>query len=127
MIRNELMPKIISRWPTIGNSIGKLSAEAKWNQKILTEVAREDLDSIDASKDKINMKRLKSLSNERQKNAIVFWLNNENDFYVSSNNFEVYKLVETFPKWLSKKVNIFGPTGSGKTHLANILKKKYIF
>ena len=40
------------------------------------------------------------------------------------NNFEVYKLVETFPKWLSKKVNIFGPTGSGKTHLANILKKK---
>ena len=28
---------------------------------------------------------------------------NENDFYVSSNNFEVYKLVETFPKWLSKK------------------------
>lgn len=52
---------------------------------------------------------------------------NENDFYVSSNNFEVYKLVETFPKWLSKKVNIFGPTGSGKTHLANILKKKYNF
>ena len=52
---------------------------------------------------------------------------NENDFYVSSNNFEVYKLVETFPKWLSKKVNIFGPTGSGKTHLANILKKNIIF
>ena len=83
MIRNELMPKIISRWPSIGKS-GKLSAEAKWNQKILTEVAREDLDSIDASKEKINMNRLKSLSYERQKNAIVFWLNNENDFYVSS-------------------------------------------
>ena len=25
-----------------------------------------------------------------------------------------------------KKVNIFGPNGSGKTHLANILKKKNI-
>ena len=84
MIRNDLMPKIIARWPAIGKSVGKLSEEAKWNQKILTEVAREDLANIDASKDKINMERLKSLSNERQKNAIVFWLNNENDIYVPS-------------------------------------------
>ena len=35
------MPKIISRWPSIGKSIGKLSEEAKWNQKILTDIARE--------------------------------------------------------------------------------------
>ena len=39
MIRNDLMPKIISRWPSIGKSIGKLSEEAKWNQKILTDIA----------------------------------------------------------------------------------------
>ena len=84
MIRNDLMPKIISRWPSIGKSISKLSEEAKWNQKILTDIAREDLAYIDASKDKINMQRLKSLSNERQKNVIVFWLNNENDIYVPS-------------------------------------------
>ena len=84
MIRNDLMPKIIARWPSIGKSVGKLSEEAKSNQKILTEVAREDLANIDASKDKINMERLKSLSNERQKNAIVFWLNIENDIYVPS-------------------------------------------
>ena len=84
MIRNDLMPKIISRWPSIGKSIGKLSEEAKWNQKILTDIAREDLAYIDARKDKINMQRLKSLSNERQKNVIVFWLNNENDIYVPS-------------------------------------------
>tara|TARA_B100001741_G_scaffold299293_1_gene285607 strand:- start:211 stop:882 length:672 start_codon:yes stop_codon:yes gene_type:complete len=48
----------------------------------------------------------------------------KNDFYVSSNNFEVYKLLESWPNWPSKNVNIFGPKGSGKTHLANILKKK---
>ena len=52
---------------------------------------------------------------------------NEKDFYVSSNNFEVYKLVETFPKWVSKKINIFGPSRSGKTHLAYILKSKFNF
>ena len=48
MIRNDLMPKIISRWPSIGKSIGKLSEEAKWNQKILTDIAREDLAYIDS-------------------------------------------------------------------------------
>ena len=48
----------------------------------------------------------------------------ENDFYVSSNNFEAYKLVESWPKWPGKLVNIFGPNGCGKTHLSNILQKK---
>ena len=49
------------------------------------------------------------------------------DFYVSANNFEAYKLIETWPKWPSKFVNIFGPSGCGKTHLANIIKKKNQF
>ncbi len=48
----------------------------------------------------------------------------EQDFYVSKNNFSVYKLIESWPNWPGKWVNIFGPKGSGKTHLANILKKK---
>ena len=48
----------------------------------------------------------------------------ENDFYVSSNNFEAYKLVESWPNWPGKHVNIFGPSGCGKTHLTNILRKK---
>jgi len=48
----------------------------------------------------------------------------ENDFYVSSNNFEAYKLVESWPNWPGKHINIFGPSGCGKTHLANILSKK---
>ena len=48
----------------------------------------------------------------------------EEDFYVSKNNFEAYKLIETWPEWSSRFVNIYGPSGCGKTHLANILKKK---
>ena len=48
----------------------------------------------------------------------------EEDFYVSTNNFEAYKLIESWPKWPSKFINIFGPSGCGKTHLANILNKK---
>ena len=46
------------------------------------------------------------------------------DFYVSKNNFNAYKLIETWPKWSGKFVNIFGPKGCGKTHLLNIIQNK---
>jgi len=46
------------------------------------------------------------------------------DFYVSKNNFNAYKLIESWPKWPSRLINIFGPSGCGKTHLVNILKSK---
>jgi chromosomal replication initiation ATPase DnaA len=48
----------------------------------------------------------------------------EQDFYVSSNNFPAYKLIESWPKWPGKWLNIFGLSGSGKTHLSKILEKK---
>ena len=48
----------------------------------------------------------------------------EQDFYVSNNNFSAYKLIESWPNWPGKWLNIFGDHGSGKTHLSNILAKK---
>ena len=48
----------------------------------------------------------------------------EEDFYVSSNNFEAYRLIESWPNWISRNINIFGEKGCGKTHLANILQEK---
>ena len=48
----------------------------------------------------------------------------EQDFFVSTNNFFAYKLVEEWPTWPGKWLNIFGDHGSGKTHLAKILEKK---
>ena len=46
------------------------------------------------------------------------------DFYVSKNNFNAFKLIESWPQWPSRFINIFGPIGCGKTHLANILSSK---
>jgi len=46
------------------------------------------------------------------------------DFFVSNNNFSAYKLIEEWPTWPGKWLNIFGASGSGKTHLAKILEKK---
>ena len=48
----------------------------------------------------------------------------EEDFYVSSNNFSAYKLIESWPNWPGKWLNVYGASGSGKTHLSNILGKK---
>ena len=36
------------------------------------------------------------------------------DFYVASNNFNAFKLIESWPKWTSRFVNIFGPKGCEK-------------
>ena len=46
------------------------------------------------------------------------------DFYVSSSNQEAYDFINSWPKWIKRTVNIFGPSGSGKSHLASILKSK---
>ena len=46
------------------------------------------------------------------------------DFFVSSNNFSAFRLIESWPNWPGKWLNIFGAHGCGKTHLAKILEKK---
>ena len=49
----------------------------------------------------------------------------EQDFYVSESNFSAYQLIEGWPNWPGKWLNLFGEKGSGKTHLAKILEKKF--
>jgi len=46
------------------------------------------------------------------------------DFYVSPSNREAYEFISSWPRWIKRIANIFGPTGSGKTHLTSILKNK---
>ena len=46
------------------------------------------------------------------------------DFYVSLSNQKAYDFINSWPKWVKRIINIFGPSGSGKSHLASILKKK---
>ena len=46
------------------------------------------------------------------------------DFYVSSSNQTAYDFIDSWPKWIKRIVNIFGPSGSGKSHLVSVLEKK---
>lgn len=46
------------------------------------------------------------------------------DFYVTPSNKEAFETLNLWPKWIKKNVNIYGPKGSGKSHLATIFEKK---
>ena len=49
----------------------------------------------------------------------------DDDFYVSKSNKNIYDLLNTWPAWGKKFLNINGEKYSGKTHLINIFVKKF--
>ena len=49
---------------------------------------------------------------------------NEHDYYVSRSNYLAFNLIQNWPKWERKILNISGDTFSGKTHLAKIFQHK---
>ena len=49
---------------------------------------------------------------------------NEHDYYVSRSNYLAFNLIQNWPKWERKILNISGDTFSGKTHLAKIFQYK---
>ena len=48
----------------------------------------------------------------------------QNDFFVTKSNQHIFKLINDWPKWEKKFINIYGEKFSGKTHLINIFLKK---
>ena len=46
------------------------------------------------------------------------------DYFVSKSNQEAYNFINSWPKWVKRIANIFGPPGSGKTHIASFLKNR---
>ena len=49
----------------------------------------------------------------------------DEDFYVSDSNFYAYKIINSWPKWEKKFLNVCGEKYSGKTHLTNIFLKNF--
>jgi len=48
----------------------------------------------------------------------------DQDYYLSSSNREAYNLINCWPKWIKKTINLYGEKFSGKSHLASIFEKK---
>jgi len=49
----------------------------------------------------------------------------DQDFYVSGSNKHSFYLLNSWPKWEKKFINLVGEKFSGKTHLINIFLEKY--
>ena len=49
----------------------------------------------------------------------------DEDFYLSSSNRHIYKMLNNWPKWEKNFLNINGEKFSGKSHLVNIFIKKF--
>ncbi len=49
---------------------------------------------------------------------------NDHDYYVSDSNYFAFNLIDKWPKWEKRILNISGERFCGKTHLANIFKSK---
>ena len=48
----------------------------------------------------------------------------EQDFYVSSSNKYAFNIINGWPKWLKRTVNLYGEQYSGKSHLSKIFESK---
>ena len=48
----------------------------------------------------------------------------EQDFYVSSSNKYAFNIINGWPKWLKRTVNLYGEQYSGKSHLSKIFEAK---
>ena len=48
----------------------------------------------------------------------------EQDFYVSSSNKHAFNIINSWPKWLKRTVNLYGEKYSGKSHLSKIFEAK---
>ena len=65
----------------------------------------------------------------RELNQLLLDLNhkknfNNYDYYVSKSNFHAFSIIDKWPKWEKRIVNISGEKFSGKSHLSEIFKSK---
>ena len=46
------------------------------------------------------------------------------DYYVTESNKQAFETINTWPKWIKRVINVYGPSGSGKSHLTSIFSEK---
>lgn len=46
------------------------------------------------------------------------------NFFVSNSNLEAFEILNNWPKWIKKFINLYGEKYSGKSHLARIFESK---
>ncbi len=73
-IRNDVMPILTKRWPSVVNTINRSSAHCREGQLLLDELATEDLNVCQHELDSLSVAQLSQLSTARFNNLIRYFL-----------------------------------------------------
>ena len=73
-IRQQVMPLLRARWPSISNTINRSASHCLAGQELLDELAEQDLSVCSASEDSLHIDRLQSLSIARFNNLIRYFM-----------------------------------------------------
>lgn len=73
-IRSDIMPLLITRWPSIVNTINRSSEHCQEGQLLLDELAADDLSLCQHDSKSLSVDALKQLSHSRFNNLIRFYL-----------------------------------------------------
>jgi len=77
-IRQQVMPLLKARWPSINNTINRSAAHCLEGQELLDELAEQDLARIELTEKSLQVSLLISLSKARFNNLIRFFLAQHN-------------------------------------------------
>ena len=73
-LRNEVIPLLEKKWPSVSKKLNQFSNLAKEQASILDEVAKQDRDALSQENNQLDCDSLLKLSKSRQKNLIHFWI-----------------------------------------------------
>jgi len=83
-LRNQIIPALKVKWPSVQRSLHQLSQVAADQVEILDEIAAQDLEFVFEKVQIISIEKLKALSQARKKNVIHYWVKQQSGSSPSS-------------------------------------------
>jgi tRNA(Ile)-lysidine synthase len=76
-IRHQVMPNITDRWPSFLKTINRSAEHCQEAESLLTELADQDLQTIQVANNALSLKKLQTLSHARFNNVVRYFLSRQ--------------------------------------------------
>ena len=76
-LRRRVAPQLRARWPAVSAAVARTARHAAEGQRLLEALARADVERA-ADGDALSVPRLRSLTGDRRRNALRFWIARSN-------------------------------------------------
>jgi tRNA(Ile)-lysidine synthase len=73
-LRHEILPRLLSRWPSAPATIARAAAHAAQAAALTDQLAATDLSAVRVATDQLSVTALKRLGDTRARNVIRFWI-----------------------------------------------------